>query len=302
MIYCVVVICLSFKIESQGYHLGARLIHGVGKDTRRWVLKTGGMAGIKTVGQAEHELQLGPQLEKRKVEVATQSRFKVDVVALELDDVVALAAKVDNRTKASHDIRAMVAATLRCENHVHGTRYVHRLEVLGPACHAVGHLGPGVMKANVAASEIQGWGKAERAIGVQSRLAKHAHLKSVVVTVLVGGDGIGLCGAIAERHGLRPHASKLEILGMSANKDAEMERAQVCIRTVLHSAVLGHSTDSHENGEDGANYILHIIYNVETAVILPGIHNIRYRNVKSLKNSYLNVGIPTKVIIFALPK
>lgn len=209
-----------------------------GKRPHRSIAQPGGMPFVETVGQAVHELQLGTQFEKRQVEVAPHTRLKIDIIALELQDVIVAPAEVDDGAQACHEIRAVVARALRRIDDVGRTRDIDTLEVLRAAAETVGCLRVIVAESDVAAAEIERRSKTKREIVVQACLTKHTYVEAIVPLVLVRRDGVRLHGAIIKRDGLRSDIEQFHILHVRPHEDAEVERPQIRIRPVLHRAVL----------------------------------------------------------------
>lgn len=146
------------------------LAYRTGKGPHRSIAQAGGMPRVEAVGQAEHEFQFGTELEERKIEVAAYAGLKEDIVALELQYVIVPPAEVDDGVEPRHDIRAVVARTLRGVDEIRRAGDVDRLEVLRAAAQTVGCLGIIVAESDMPAAEIKSRSHAEREIIVQACL------------------------------------------------------------------------------------------------------------------------------------
>ena len=146
------------------------LAYRTGERPHRSIAQAGGMPRVEAVGQPEHELQLGTELEERQIEVAAHACLEEDIVALELQYVIVPPAEVDDGAEPRHDIRPVVARTLRGVDDVSRAGDVDRLEVLRAAAQAVRSLGLIVAEGDMPAAEIKSRSNAEREIIVQARL------------------------------------------------------------------------------------------------------------------------------------
>ena len=70
------------------------------------------MVVVEAVGEAEHKLQFGSQFEKWHIDIASRTDFKVEVGALQLQNVALAARKIDDRIEARHQVGSHVAIAL----------------------------------------------------------------------------------------------------------------------------------------------------------------------------------------------
>lgn len=244
------------------------LADGAGKGPHRSIAQPGGMTFVEAVGQAEHELQLGAELEKRQIEVAPHTCLKIDIIALELQDVIVSPAEVDDGAQSCHEVRPVVSRTLRRIDNVCRTGDIDTLQVLRAAAKAVGRLRIIVSESDMPAAKIECRGKTEREIIVQARLTEHTYVEAIVPLVLVRRDGVRLHGAIIKRNGLRSDIEQFHILHVRPHEDAEVERPQISIRPVLHRAVLRIGTSTEQCGENEAKKALHANNNADSYLII----------------------------------
>ena len=235
------------------------LADGAGKGPHRSIAQPGGMTFVETVGQAEHELQLGTELEKRQVEVAPHTCLKIVIVS---------PTEVDDGAQSCHEIRPVVARTFRRIDDVCRTRDVDTLEVLRAAAKTVGRLRVIVAVGDMTAAKIECRSKTEREIVVQACLNKHTYVEPIVPLVLVRRDGVRLHGAIIKRNGLRSDIEQFHILHVRPHEDAKVERPQISIRPVLHRAVLRIGTSTEHYGENEAKKALHANNNADSYLII----------------------------------
>ena len=215
------------------------LLYGFGEAQHVSVAQAVGVSGIEAVAQSVHELQFGSQLEERQVEVAAESHLSAYVVAFEADVVGALAAEIYHRVDTGYEVRTVVVEPRGCEYEVECGGDVHRLEILvllsGLAFRVeVGH----VAERYVAISEVKRWSHTELEISAYAVFAHHTHVESRVPAVLVGCDKSLYGCAVLVCNDLRTGVQQFEILQMSADDHSEVERAEVCVRSVLHRARL----------------------------------------------------------------
>ena len=78
------------------------------------------MIGIKIIAQTIHEFQFGAQLEKRQVEIASQTHLGKEIVTFELDVIRLFPAQIYHRCEASHEIGTMVAEPWSGKDDVEG--------------------------------------------------------------------------------------------------------------------------------------------------------------------------------------
>ena len=238
------------------------------KGAHRSITQVGGMTSVETVSQSKHKLKFGAKLEKRHVKVTAQACLKIDIISLELEYIIIFPAEVDDRAQACHDIRPVVACTLRGIDDVRRAGDIDGLEILCTAAETIWSLRVIIAKGNMAAAEVKSRGNTKRKVIVQSCLAEHTYVKAIVICILVGGDGIRLCRTVIKRERLRPDIQQFHILDVCTYKDAEMKRPQVGIRSILHRAVLSIGTNTEQEGKNEAKETLHINDNANLIIIL----------------------------------
>ena len=94
-----------------------------------------------------------------------------------------------------------------------------------------------IVERQVAITEVHGRGDAELKVSTQSEFAQHAHRQTCVPPVLIGRNECFARRAILVSDVLCTNVVELNVLKMSAQQHAKMERAQVGIRPILHPSV-----------------------------------------------------------------
>lgn len=228
---------MLFKIEGEHEHLGPASVDRPRKGHHVDILDIVDMAAIVAVGQTVKELQLGSQLKKLQIEIATGTNLQVEVLFLQLKEVVTVIAEINHRVEPCHEIRSVIAIARTREDEVESCRHIDRLQVLillrGIALTVTMRE---VTKGDMPVAEVDGRGYAELEILGQTGLTQHTHIESRVPAILVGRH-YGLVGcSVVRRHRLRADIPHLNILKVSTNEDTEMERTQVGVGAVLHRA------------------------------------------------------------------
>ncbi len=205
-----------------------------------------GVVGVEGVGEAIHKFQLGTELEKGKVKVAAYTQLGIEVVTFQFEIVIVAAGEVDHRVKACHEVRTVIVEAGSSDDQVDGVgdvRSLHVLMFLGGLAIDI-HVGV-IAEGEMAVAKIHGRGNTQLQVGVQTQLAQHAYVETIVPAILVARYMLLCHRAVFHLHYLWADVDQLDVLEVGTHMHAEMKLAQVNIRPVLYSARL------REQAEDG---------------------------------------------------
>ena len=135
----------------------------------------------------------------------------------------------------------MIIETFGCKYQVGRSRDIHTLQVL-LLCQvgAVFLLVRQVVEHEVARAEIHGRCQSEGKVFRYACLCQHTHRESCIPAHLVASDRLLHTCAVIVGDDLRSYVLKLHVLQMRTHEHTEVQRPQVDVRLVLHTALLGH--------------------------------------------------------------
>ena len=183
---------------------------------------------LQNVSQPEAEFDFWDEFEERKVEVASDSRFKHEVEGFGAQERVFVGRQVVHRRESCHNVGPIVVEARRTHFEVYGQCHVGRLHVLRVASF-VGQ----IAEAYVLAAEVERGDEAQGERRIEFPFAEHADRKPEIVAVVGGNPLCSRCGVDETVVGQR------ESLVVQADGESVMEAALINKRFVLHLALLG---------------------------------------------------------------
>lgn len=186
-----------------------------------------GAVGLEHIGQTKAELQLGTELEKRKIIVTAQSYLEVQAKRLSCYIGLVFGGEVIHSIDTSNYIGPIVIMTRSSYLKIERDSNVCGLHILIVLL-ACGLLTEGDMLGG----EVQGWQHARAQMLVQSPLANESYGETRTIVIVAHPPLLACLGVYIA--GIRHYDALL----VQTDRETIVERAQVDIGSVLHLLIL----------------------------------------------------------------
>ena len=239
-----------FKIKRQSNHLARNPVD------RLRELQVVGIEQViallfEHVERAERELQLGDKLEKGQIEVTTKAHLNHEIEFPKQQLLLFFHCKIPHRAHTGSHVWTVVIEALGCKFHMDGNCNICRFHRLFRRLATLLFT-----ETDNVLSKVHCWNCAQRHIGVQPKVGKHANTETRIVGCNIGKPALAVLCNKAIVH-------KLHILHVRTDEEAIVQTAEIDIRLVLHLTLLRHRKQRQQQQQYVCNGSFHPKYNAK---------------------------------------